>query len=220
MDTRPALRACTLDAMGTLLRLIPPWEEIDPELIVGLRPAQVEAAFKEEMSYYAAHATSARDRASLAALRARCAEILSTALRRTIDVEAMMAAIRFEAFPETEPTLAELRRRGLRLACVSNWDFELPAVLERLGLATHFDAIVTSAEMGAAKPDPRIFAAALRQLGCAPAEALHVGDSPADVEGARAGGLAVLLIDRDGGDGGGEATTITSLSQISEHLRR
>jgi HAD superfamily hydrolase (TIGR01509 family) len=52
--------------------------------------------------------------------------------------------------------------------------------------------VVTSAEAGAPKPDPEPFHLALRRLAVAPERALHVGDSPADEEGARAAGLHFL----------------------------
>jgi putative hydrolase of the HAD superfamily len=111
------------------------------------------------------------------------------------------------------PALTALRRRGLRLICVSNWDFTLPEVLERCGLAPALDGVVTSAGSGARKPDPAIFAAALALAGCSPAEALHVGDTPGeDIDGARAAGVRSLLIDRDGGG------QIASLAEIEDHL--
>ena len=88
-------------------------------------------------------------------------------------------------------------------------------MLERSGIGDRFDAVVTSARAGARKPDPEIFATALRLAGCEPAEALHVGDTPAeDVEGATAAGIAALLIDREGGG------DIASLAEIEEHLLR
>ena len=63
------------------------------------------------------------------------------------------------------------------------------------------------------KPDPAIFAPALELAGCAPSEALHVGDRPEeDLAGAEAAGIRGLLIDRNGGGG------ITSLAEIEDHL--
>ena len=54
-------------------------------------------------------------------------------------------------------------------------------------------AVIDSREVGLDKPDPRIFLAALSELGVAPAEAAHVGDSvPRDVKGALAAGLLLL----------------------------
>ncbi|GBD28216.1 Phosphoglycolate phosphatase [bacterium HR31] len=101
-------------------------------------------------------------------------------------------------YPEAPAVLEELRRRGFRLAVVSNWEPDLPEVLDRAGLRGYFDAVVASALVGAAKPDPRIFQVALDAVGVRPAEAVHVGDSyEADVRGARAAGLHPVLIDRD-----------------------
>ncbi len=75
---------------------------------------------------------------------------------------------------------------GCRLAVIANWDCSLAGVLERLGLAEPFAAIVTAAEVGAAKPDPRPFQVALERLGVDAGRALHVGDDAVtDVVGAQ-----------------------------------
>lgn len=208
-------RACLLDALGTTVRLEPPWERIDRTAVAGLPAERVRSAFLVEMSFYAEHAHEAHDARSLAALRRRCAELLSRELDRRIGVATMMEAIAFAAYPDAAPALAGLRRRGLRLVCVSNWDYELPQVLVRAGLGTCFDGAVASATAGARKPDPAIFEAGLKLAGCTAAEALHVGDSDADVEAADAAGIEVLRIDRGGSDGG----DISSLVEIEEHLR-
>lgn len=223
-----ALRALLIDALGTTVRLSPPWKRIDPAAVAGIAPERVRAAFAVEMAHYAAHAHEATDAASLAALRADCAELLSGELARPIAVETMMGAIAFEAFPDAEGALRELRALGMRIVCVSNWDYELPAVIERVGLATGFDGVVSSASVGARKPDPAIFVQALSLAGCAPAEALHVGDTSDDVEGARAAGIAVLRIERDGT--GGDLHSLAELPDllaarlasgaISEHSAR
>ncbi len=105
----------------------------------------------------------------------------------------------YAPYPEVPEVLAELRRKGLRLAVVSNWEPDLPEVLERAGLRQYFDAVVASALVGAAKPDPRIFRVALDALSVQPKEVIHVGDSyETDVSGARAAGLYPVLLDRDG----------------------
>lgn len=207
-------RACLIDALGTTLRLLPPWEQLDPGLVSDLDPASVRRAFEAEMTFYAAHAHEARDAGSLADLRARSAAVLSAGLGREIDVEPMMDAIVFEPYADAAPALAALREHGLRTICVSNWDYALPEVLERVGLGDAFDGVVTSAAAGARKPEPRIFEIALEAAGCAAAEAIHVGDSTEDVVGARGAGIEVLRIDRDGGG------DIASLDEIVEHLGR
>jgi HAD superfamily hydrolase (TIGR01509 family) len=72
---------------------------------------------------------------------------------------------------------------------VSNWDCSLPERLGELELLDSFDAVVTSAEAGAAKPAPRPFWLALERLGAAPERALHIGDELADEQGAAAAGM-------------------------------
>jgi len=119
----------------------------------------------------------------------------------------------WEVFPEVPAVLARLRARGLRLAVVSNWDPRLPDLLESLGLARSFDAIVYSSEVGVEKPDPRIFLSAMGRLKVEPAAALHVGDGKVeDAEGAAAAGLHSLHLDRRRGVGqGGDLHDLTPL---------
>ena len=194
-------KAVLLDALGTVIEL-----RIEAE-------GPLAAAFPAEMAYYRDHAHEARDADSLADLRRQCAELLSREAGRPVSVDEMMAAIRFRAFEDAAPALAAIRARGLRAVCVSNWDYALAEVLERCGLGGSFDAVITSAAVGARKPGPRIFDAALEAAGCAPHQALHVGDTPAeDIAGARAAGIRALLLDRDGrGD-------IASLAELERHL--
>jgi putative hydrolase of the HAD superfamily len=213
-------RAILLDALGTMVELEPPWVHLREALGNGVPDAELERAVRAEMRYYRAHSDEGRDRDSLADLRRRCAAVLSDELGREVDPATLMAAIRFRAYPDARPALEELRRGGLSLHCVSNWDCSLPGVLDRCGLGGALDGVTTSAVAGARKPDPAIFAAALEAAGCAPAEALHVGDTPGeDLDGARAAGIPALLIDREGtsGAGGGESR-ITSLDEIDHYL--
>jgi len=201
-----------LDALGTLVRLEPPWPLLAAELGIGDQK-RVERAMRAEMRYYREHSHEGRDAESLADLRRRCARIVSSELGREVTPERLMAAIRFQAYSDAAPALAELRALGLRLVCVSNWDVSLPSVLDRCGLADGLDAVVTSAATGARKPDPAIFAAALDVAGCEPGEALHVGDTEdEDLVGARSAGIRALLIRRDGGG------DIESLAAIRHHL--
>jgi HAD superfamily hydrolase (TIGR01549 family) len=95
--------------------------------------------------------------------------------------------------------LLALLRRDVRIAVVTNnTRAEQTEKLATFGLAAHVDALVTSEEIGVAKPDGRIFAAALARVDCAAAEAVMVGDSwQHDVEGARAAGIAAVWFNRD-----------------------
>ncbi|HVR05783.1 MAG TPA: HAD-IA family hydrolase, partial [Solirubrobacteraceae bacterium] len=204
------VRAVLLDALGTLLALAPPGPALAQVLRerhgLRLEVADAERAFAAEIAYYRAHHQDGRDAATLADLRARCAEVLGGALPPAVGralnpaqlTEAMLGALRFAPFPDVPDALRALRARGLRLVVVSNWDLSLPVVLGDGGLAGLLDGVVTSAAIGAEKPDPEIFRAALRLAGVPARQALHVGDSPAlDVAGAHAAGIAAVLLRRD-----------------------
>ena len=190
-------RAVLIDALGTLVELEPPWVHLRAEVGDGVPDEQLEAAVRAEMRYYRDHSHEGSDSASLAELRERCAAVLSRELGRRVDAETLMDAIRFRAYPDAAPALAGLRRRGMSVVCVSNWDCSLGEVLDRCGLGPELDGVVSSAVAGARKPDPAIFARALQLAGCEPEEALHVGDTPGeDIEGARAARIRALLLDR------------------------
>ena len=105
-----------------------------------------------------------------------------------------------EGVPET---LGALRDRGMHLGIVSNIDEDQLAHLLALArLEPYLDSILSSERAGSCKPDPGIFAEALRQAGCNADEALFVGDTIAqDIAGAnRAGMRSVLLWHRDDRD--------------------
>jgi putative hydrolase of the HAD superfamily len=206
-------RAVFLDALGTLVDMDPPWVHLAEALDREVPEDRLIGAVRAEMRYYREHAHEGRDEASLADLRRRCAEVLSAELGFEVGVEELVASVRFRAFDDAEDALAGLRGRGLRLVVVSNWDCSLPRVLELCGLREAVDGVVSSAEAGARKPDPRIFGPALQIARCAAGEALHVGDTPEeDVAGARAAGIRSLLLDRAGGG------DIASLEEIGQHL--
>jgi putative hydrolase of the HAD superfamily len=208
------VRAVFLDALGTLVELEPPWLSLRQRVPPEVGDERLIAAVRTEMAYYREHAHEGRDQSSLDDLRRRCAEVLSAELGVEVGADELVAAIRLRAYADAQPALRALSGRELRLAVVSNWDCSLARVLERCGLAGYLEGAVSSAEAGARKPDPAIFAAALELVGCEAAEALHVGDTAdEDVAGARAAGIPVLLIDRDGGAG-----DISSLDEIEEHL--
>jgi putative hydrolase of the HAD superfamily len=101
--------------------------------------------------------------------------------------------------PGAADVLDALRRRGLRLAVVSNSDGRVAATLAHVGLDRRVDAIVDSAVVGVEKPDPRIFEHAAAAVGVQPREAVHVGDLySVDVLGARAAGCRAILLDPAG----------------------
>lgn len=215
--------------MGTLVSMAPPWPALARRLAghgVELGEDEARAAFGAEISYYREHHLEGRDAASLADLRRRCAAVLHAALpapaRERIAapelVEPMLASLSFAAFADAAPALRALRERGTRLVVASNWDVSLAGVLADVGLAELLDGVVTSAAVGVAKPDPRLFERALELAGVGSAEALHVGDSlELDVAGAAAAGVVPVLVDREGAAPAlpAGARRISSLAELS-----
>lgn len=100
-----------------------------------------------------------------------------------------------DPYPETGEALRTLGEFDLGI--VSNIDEDiLEALLRRSRLGPRFRVVVTSEETRTYKPDPGIFREALRRAGCEPQEALHLGDSPDDVWGARRTGMMAGWINR------------------------
>ncbi|MBE1490446.1 HAD family hydrolase [Plantactinospora soyae] len=88
-----------------------------------------------------------------------------------------------------------------RLAVVSNTHHAplVPAHLAAMGVESLFDAVITSVRVGWRKPDPRIYAAALGELGVAAESVVFVGDSiEPDYHGPRRIGMLAYLIDPTG----------------------
>jgi len=106
-------------------------------------------------------------------------------------------AERWRAYDDVVPALQRLRARGLATGVISNWDGRLQGILHRMGLAAELDTVVSSADVGLRKPDPRIFELACDRLGVSTDEAAHVGDHHySDILGARAAGLQAVFVDR------------------------
>lgn len=96
-------------------------------------------------------------------------------------------------YPDAAPVLDGLRAAGVRTAVVSNIAWDVRAVLA--AGAAEADEYVLSYQVGAAKPDSRIFEAALARLGVEAGEALMVGDSPENDGAAAALGCGFALVD-------------------------
>jgi putative hydrolase of the HAD superfamily len=228
-------RALLLDAMGTLVRLDPPGPRLRRELAgrfgLTLSPEETERAMAAEIAYYRRHMHEAADPAGVGALRLDAARALRAGLpvgpglAAVSDGElaqALLVSLHFTAYPDTLPALDAARKRGLRLVVVSNWDSSLPEVLDRIGVGTRVDGVITSAATGAAKPDPAIFVAALAVAGVPAPGAVHVGDSlKEDVAGAQAAGIRAVWLDRTGAhagrrDPGGEnVARISTLAELA-----
>jgi putative hydrolase of the HAD superfamily len=221
------IEAVLFDALGTLVRLEPPWERLPPVLRSrhGIEVSEEDArrAMLAEMSYYRDHHREGHDPESLAELRRRCAAVLREELPAVATVpedaliETMLDSIRFTPYPDAAPALGIVRALGLRAAVVSNWDYSLDSVLDDLGLGGLLNGVITSARVGAAKPDPEIYRTALQEVRCSAENALFVGDSPeTDIAGARSAGIRAVLVDRSASIADTGVETIPSLEGLPE----
>jgi pyrophosphatase PpaX len=90
-------------------------------------------------------------------------------------------------FPEIEPVLERLRDGGHRLGIVTvKSRITVDLTFELLPLAEYFEVVVNGDDVTEHKPDPSGLLLALERLGAAPARAAYVGDSPFDLQAAKA----------------------------------
>lgn len=129
--------------------------------------------------------------------------------------------------PEVPAVLREIRRHR-SLALVSNFDYApyVQNLMVKWQLAPLFDVILVSDAVGVKKPHPDIFGRALLHMGLSSDQAIHVGDSQEDIEGAFGAGIRPVWIDRQRKDPWRakhaaklpQVTRITSLSQVLSAL--
>jgi putative hydrolase of the HAD superfamily len=118
------------------------------------------------------------------------------------------------------PTIAAIRRNGIRTAIVSNTPWGSPAEmwaeeLRRHGLAEAVDAVVFCGDVGWRKPAPQIFQHALSLLDVDAHDSVFVGDDPRqDVAGAVRSGLRAILIDPRGAPADTRCPAIHRLTEL------
>jgi putative hydrolase of the HAD superfamily len=122
-------------------------------------------------------------------------------------------------FVDAEELLVYLSTTDIRVGVVTNGpaDFQREK-LDALGLSGCIDGVVVSGECGLAKPDAAVFGVALDQLGVAPADAWHIGDSlTTDVAGALSAGVFAVWVNRTGLPGGdGETPPHVEIGTLSD----
>lgn len=192
--------------MGTVLRLDRPIERLRGALSargILVTHEQAVRALTAEVKVYRAQHLQGVDTTSVTALRRRCADALRAELPQELDHErayqVLMGMLRFTVLPGTIESLDRLRAAGIRVAVVSNWDASLEATMLAVGLRAHLDAVVSSAEVGVAKPDPAPLVRGLQLLGATASEAVMIGDHHVDASAASALGMPCSLVEPAGG---------------------
>ena len=96
-------------------------------------------------------------------------------------------------YDDVLPVVKALKERSLILGLISN------LIMGDVGIESYLDFMVTAQDVGAPKPEPPIFLAALGRAGVDASQAIYVGDQyRTDILGARGVGIAPILIDRYG----------------------
>lgn len=125
-------------------------------------------------------------------------------------------------FDDVLPALDALATEGLRLGAITNADGALQrAKLAGLGIAARFEVVIASSEVGAAKPERRIFAAACAEIDVGPGRASYVGDRlDTDARGARDAGLLGIWLNRERArPPADDVPTLSSLTQLPALMR-
>jgi putative hydrolase of the HAD superfamily len=128
----------------------------------------------------------------------------------------------WRAFDFAPVVLEGLRRKGLRLGIISNWDLSARSTLTRQGLADYFEHIIISSEVGCEKPDEGIFRLALEKAGVSACQCLYIGDNYYDdAIGSMKVGMPSVIINRFERRGIGEIEgypIIRDIREIEEYL--
>jgi HAD superfamily hydrolase (TIGR01509 family) len=103
----------------------------------------------------------------------------------------------FDGVPETMRTL---KAQGFYLGIITDTSLPVATKLrwfERAGFGNVWDSVISSAEVGVRKPDPRIYQAGIEQVGVSFAEAGFVGHKKSELDGAHAVGMTTILFNPD-----------------------
>lgn len=205
------IRGVLFDFDGTLARCVPPWPEKHSSVLARHGLAGLAEAWGDQWEIGPADGESHAEHSSNEAayrrwelerlrVRARACAVPAPLLEPLVaDLDRATKGVVMAAYGDAPVVLGQLRQRGLLVGVCSNWYWDLDRELEAVGLRGAVDVAVTSAQAGARKPHPRIYAQALAACGLAASEVLFVGDRwSTDVAGPRAAGMPALLLCRQG----------------------
>ncbi|OFW55962.1 MAG: hypothetical protein A2Y75_04390 [Candidatus Solincola sediminis] len=121
----------------------------------------------------------------------------------------------YGTYDDAHETLEALRKMGIKLGLISNFESWLEDLLADAGLSGYFEVMVISGNEEFEKPHPAIYELALERAGAEAQRTLHIGDSPvSDYGGALEAGMHAILLDRWGRFPDFEGKKIVSLAEI------
>ena len=121
-------------------------------------------------------------------------------------------------FPETIEVLEYFKRNDYKMGVISDTSPSLEFTLQQLGIAKYFTSFTASSLVGAGKPSPIIFNAALSAQGVTAEESIYVDDYKPEADGAREQGFTSFLIDRN--QRHNDEWTINDLRQLIEYVEK
>lgn len=122
-------------------------------------------------------------------------ETVEPMLARFLDHYNANIAVESRPFPGLEAALDRLAQAGVTLAvCTNKYEGLSRKLLQELGLADRFAAIVGADTLGMRKPDPRHLLGTIEAAGGDAGRAVMVGDSRIDVAAAKAAGVPVVAV--------------------------
>ena len=238
-DSRPPLEAVLFDAGGTLVRIDYEWvSAMLGELGLDASVDEVRRAEVSGRRRYDAAATRPRTLAegephptlgSVAPIEAYWLGLLEAVGCRHPLLEEAIERMTLKQRPPSflwgrvnegaRECVAGVLALGLRAACVSNSDGRAEQHLVECGVREGLEFVVDSQKVGVEKPDPRIFAMALDQMGVAAERAVYVGDiRSVDEAGARAAGMPVVILDPFGDYVPADRRSVRAIADLPSYL--
>jgi putative hydrolase of the HAD superfamily len=212
------IRFVIFDLFHTLVSTRPrDWERAVPEVaaIIGVEPAALLGAYNETWRQRQVE-WSAEETVRLLAERIGGSPSPAQVAQAVAVRQEVAGRVLASADDSAIGVLDALRAAGYRLGLVSNATADTAEAWPASTLAVRFDAVMFSCEVGAAKPDPKIYLAATAALGAQPAECCYIGDgAEGELAAAAALGMtAVRTTQHRESDPAWSGPTITSLAEL------
>jgi len=185
----PPLSAVTFDLDGVLADSEPWWNQIDAKLL-----AEHGVTYRGE---YHRNVLGVSYRLAVEFYKNafHISESVEELMRRRGEIATEFFANRVGLFPSAKTTLEQLREMKLRLAVATNSvSASARPFLDRTGITSFFDVIITGDEVQLGKPHPDIYLRTSKKLGIAPEACLVIEDALAGVAAAKAANMRVAAI--------------------------